>query len=527
MIADVIANYIDNLEEREFDAPFMALLRGLRFTDIHFLHGPFEFGKDFIAKGQDGETIYQFAFQTKAGDLNLQSWNECRCQIDLLRTNSLAHPAFDRHLPRKAVLVTTGRLVGGAPLAAQEYSEHLNNLGEITFTTWDHETLVQFISESPEVGLTGASTGPLLAILGAVDEGQLTELNLEKFSRKWCTGTEMSLCKAAMEAAVVANRLRRQNRLDLACYVALCLIRASWAICHGSDPPDPLGLLVANTGRNLYRQYALDLFARCTSDCLDPLKFLRGHELHSAHINYPVRCLRIAEIMSLFVLLEQEEGRIAKDVANFLFAFVRNNQGTFHPVSDRWAVSLIPLLLVLRTYDLTEELASALKEVIRWVDDHYDSNGIGLASPSSTPDDEVDYLLGGPFKHVLGLERRSDSYIATVVLDMAAILGMKDIYDLGRNDFLAVNLTLPVIEASDTPGQFLIGGDGLRMNPNMEYSETWDPTDDWKHAPHHFRTSHPYYLERIGRPWDHLAVSGVLRDRHFLSSCIACLTVSK
>jgi len=54
MIANVIGSYLDNLEEREFDAPFMSLLRGLRFTDIHFLHGPFEFGKDFIAKGYDG-----------------------------------------------------------------------------------------------------------------------------------------------------------------------------------------------------------------------------------------------------------------------------------------------------------------------------------------------------------------------------------------------------------------------------------------------------------------------------------------
>src|SRR5208337_1624191 len=101
MIADVIGSYLDNLEEREFDAPFMSLLRGLRFTDIHFLHGPFEFGKDFIAKGYDGGTFCQFAFQTKAGDLKLPAWRDCRGQIDDLRTSSLAHPAFDRQLPRR------------------------------------------------------------------------------------------------------------------------------------------------------------------------------------------------------------------------------------------------------------------------------------------------------------------------------------------------------------------------------------------------------------------------------------------
>ena len=54
-----------------------------RFTDIHFLHGPFEFGMDFIAKGYDGGTFCQFAFQTKAGDLNRPAWDDCRGQINV------------------------------------------------------------------------------------------------------------------------------------------------------------------------------------------------------------------------------------------------------------------------------------------------------------------------------------------------------------------------------------------------------------------------------------------------------------
>ena len=58
MLANVVESYLDSLEEREFDAPFMALLRALGFWDIHLLHGPFEFGKDLIAKGNhEGQTI--------------------------------------------------------------------------------------------------------------------------------------------------------------------------------------------------------------------------------------------------------------------------------------------------------------------------------------------------------------------------------------------------------------------------------------------------------------------------------------
>lgn len=153
MIADVIGDYLDSLEEREFDGPFMALLRSLGFRDIHFLHGNFEFGKDFIAKRYDQDGPAQFLFQTKAGNIALADWGACRVQIDMLRTNSLAHPAFDQGMPRKAVFVTTGRLVGGAALAAQEYAEHIAELGEAGFSTWDRETLVESIADAPEVGL--------------------------------------------------------------------------------------------------------------------------------------------------------------------------------------------------------------------------------------------------------------------------------------------------------------------------------------------------------------------------------------
>ena len=115
MLADVIGNYIDSLTEREFDAPFIALLRLHGFTDIHFLHGVFEFGKDFIAKRKEGGLDYQYTFQTKAGNLGLSEWKECRGQIDMLRVNSLAHPNFDKLMPRQARFVTTGDWLG-APL---------------------------------------------------------------------------------------------------------------------------------------------------------------------------------------------------------------------------------------------------------------------------------------------------------------------------------------------------------------------------------------------------------------------------
>jgi hypothetical protein len=68
----------------------MALLRARGFYDIHYLHGPFEFGKDFIAKCSDGAVTTQYSIQTKAGDIDLSAYRVVRGQIDDLRLNAVA-----------------------------------------------------------------------------------------------------------------------------------------------------------------------------------------------------------------------------------------------------------------------------------------------------------------------------------------------------------------------------------------------------------------------------------------------------
>lgn len=519
MLANVVGSYLDSLEEREFDAPFMALLRALGFWDIHLLHGPFEFGKDFIAKGKQEGRVVQFAFQTKAGDITLSDWHGCRGQIDLLRTDPLAHPGFDGALSRQAVFVTTGRLVGGAVLAAQAYGEHLRQLGEIGFHTWDREELTHLISAHPEIGLAGGSEGPLLTLVGNIDQNRIQESEIERLSCRWLKQNAFPLHKAALEAAVIANRLRRHDRLDLACFVALCLVRAAWVHGHGSDPVNPTAIVVADAGRGLFFHYASELFSRCSENTFDPLELIQAHEHLAAHATYPIRCVRIVEIIGLLGLLDLEGGAAQrKRIEDFLLRFFQANPGTSHPISDRWAVSLIPPVLLLSKEEHRAEVRVILENVIRWICDHYDSDNFGLAGPFSTPEEEIAYLLGSPFEHI-ELQPRSASYAATVILDLAAMLEMKELFELAINDFLAVHATLPVVEVSDTPGQYVLSAEDIRYEPNMQYPTTWKPVEGWKVAPHHKRGPAAYYLARIGRLWDHLAVVAVLRDRHFLQTC--------
>lgn len=258
MLANAIANYLDNLGEREFDSPFMALLRAHGYYDIHFLHGSFEFGKDFIAKRNEEGIEFQYCFQTKAGDIALTDWHSCRGQLDLLRTNALAHPSFNRMLPRKGVFVITGRLLGGAPLAAQDYAEHLRALSEIALYVWDRESLIERIAPKLEITLGENAPGAILKLLGEIDLGRVDQLRIEQFSVSWCASPE-KLFEACILAALIANKLRIQRRLDLSCIIACCLIRAAWLASHGNEDIAGTSLFAADSGRELFRFYAGEL----------------------------------------------------------------------------------------------------------------------------------------------------------------------------------------------------------------------------------------------------------------------------
>jgi hypothetical protein len=60
-------------------------------------------------------------------------------------------------------------------------------------------------------------------------------------------------------------------------------------------------------------------------------------------------------------------------------------------------------------------------------------------------------------------------------------------------------------------------GDDVSFEPNAPYADhiegPWTAV-----APHLRKAAEPRYLQQIGRSWDHLAVSAVLRDRHFVSA---------
>ncbi len=503
MLSDAVAAYLESVSERAFDEPLMALLRVRGFASVRLVHGAREFGKDVIAR-RDGE---QWGFQSKVGDIGQSEWRSLTGQLDELRLVNLGHGAFNTDLPRRAVLVTTGRLVGNAPELYGDYNKRAREKGEPELELWDRDILLAQLAGDPESALSGSMDGQLMLILGAAESRSVTMHQLEVFSRRWMTWEPGRLGGlAVIEAALVCEKLRGVDRLDLACHLALCLVRAVWASGAASLPEG----VSAPVARSLFEAYAGMLWERCDEELLEhPL--LERIEF-GGWITYPVRCVRLAEIVGLLALLVKESDPDRSErISRWLVRLCEKQPGVAHPISDQYAVSVIPATLVLATVD-QEAAQTHLRRCTVWLCDRYERDALGLAREGAAPEEEIEYLIGGPFESVQ-LERRRDSLLAPVLLDLAAVLGFADLYADIYNDVQAVRIYPEVLRLADGPDQYSRTGNGNRIDPNVDFAESL--TDGGPIAPHHNDNAGESQVKN-GAVWDLLAIGSALRDRYYI-----------
>lgn len=513
MLDDAVAAFLDAVSEREFDEPLLALIRAKGYTDVRYHHGQREFGKDAIGK-LDGE---QWAWQSKAGDVKQGDWRDIVGQLDELRLVDLGHGAFDIELPRRPVLVTTGRLKGNAQDLYRDYNNRARERGEPTLTLWDKDTLLADLVGNPDAILRGSLDGQLLAVLGSIEEKRTTLESLEIFSRRWTAWEPERLAGlGVVEAAVVCDRLRQAGRLDLACHLALCLLRGARAAAAGAHIP------AVDSAARLFETYARLLWKECDERLLSE-RGLVGYSQFSGWVSYPVRCLRIGELLGLLALrLRPYDRPSADEIADWLAEFVTAQPGIAHPVSDRYAVSLIPLVLAIADRH-PAEAAELLKQAAIWICDAYARGQLGLAGVDAEASEEVARLLGNPYENVV-LERRRGSVAATVVLDLCAALGLAELYADAYNDFEAVRLYPSVLRVAAGPDSFIRTGLANRLDPHVDFAEAL--ACDGNLASHHADTAGTEMVNS-GAGWELLAISSALRDRHFVRAFAPLLTAGE
>jgi hypothetical protein len=317
-----------------------------------------------------------------------------------------------------------------------------------------------------------------------------------------------------LEASIIATRLRNAERLDLACITALAALRGVWASAHGREPVPQDVTEQADLAQQMFFAYGRELWDACSDGLLEP-RGLLAEDPDGTMVGYPVKCLRLTEVLGLFALLVNENERAT--VADWIEAFLQGQPGAAHPISDRWAVSLIPSLIAIG-HGSAEARRTHLRSVIRWLGDRHDQENFGLAPADATPEDEVKYLLGSSLEHIELRPRRS-SYLAAVVLDLCTAFDLAEEYDVAYNDISAVRVTPQLTLPNDDVGQYVAGGLGFNVpvDTSLRYAESWAAGSPPIMAQHQSTETSRQYLGRLGRFWDQLAISALLRDRHWFA----------
>jgi hypothetical protein len=512
------ASWSRRVSERGFDATFLSLLRAAGFYDIHFTHGAFEFGKDVIAKfprtPSDPDGPSQYAFQLKAGDIGSAEWTAIVGQLHELTSAYLTHPNFDKSLPRRFVLATTGELKGKAPLAARAFQEEVRDRGLGTFVTWEMPNLIELLSGrglmplSPSTGLESA-----IGRIAGTDtrDDELESLLSPLVPRTRVSGAEAH--RALLDNALCANALLERGRVFQAMTAVLNIVRIAAVQAYTNDQAgklvlrDAMDLLVATGNVAL-----ADLFLS-PSDSRKWMDWIGGY---SRIVTYPVCCLRSVEFLGLRALHQRHCGDNGgfKCTVELLQQVFDGQPGVLHPISDRYAASLAPPILALAIAGDVARTERWLVATANWVCDRYEKSEAGLAPAHATADEEVRMLLGHALE-VVQVTARRESLLAVAIADLAHSACPGRYADV-VNEFLAVRIVPTALHGGDSvPGCFVGGGD-TRWLLNIKYPDAVAPGG----LPHALLQRDHRVPERLGGVAAQLGIACLCRDRLF-TDCYA------
>jgi hypothetical protein len=523
MLRNVLEDYLSFLVERDLDYPILALLQAMGFYDIHFTHGAVEFGKDFIAKRVESGIEYQYAIQSKNGDINQELWrNKIRGQLEEAIVTNLSHPQFNANLPRKAVLATTGRLVGNARLASQEFKAKLILEGKMSdLEFWEKEQLSQF---SEEFGFTAfhitvkelTGLGQFYLTYSKAIQGILSDREIEEFSRLWIDETLDSharVFRASIEAEIIVAKLLETGRYYESIITYLSLARLVMLMTYEIDEAFITNILnnITERIRGLCAAFLDELSSQWQSAERDFLRVC-GPGSSCPMLNYPVWCARVVEIGGLYFFLSSNESEREKTIT-FLIDFINLEQGVGHIPGDRYSVSLVWTTLALLKCGKTDHAIQLLKKALIWLCDRMEK-GWGLAEYDASETEETAILLSYPFDFI-NRKRKCSSYLATVITDLAAFIGDKEFYGDCFNDIEACEFGYTYWQFPDTKAVFSIDTEEVLTYANIPHEEVLTRFEDLSYAEHIRNEPNDFRITEKAGMKSLVMLSVLLKDRYF------------
>jgi hypothetical protein len=231
----------------------------------------------------------------------------------------------------------------------------------------------------------------------------------------------------------------------------------------------------------------------------------------SAPATYPVHCLRVAEACALIYFLSDEANQ-RMSALDLLRKIIVTEEGAQHPISDRYAISIVGAVRALRAAGEEGIARTYLRQVATWVLAQYAARE-GLGSVEDSEEVAVRRLFSHELQEIAP-PKRHDSFTATALLDLAALLRDDALYGDIENDIRANRVVPRYYQPQDTVAQFLIDGEDVVAFPNVRFAKELGG-DEFSYGPHLDGEPRQFMLsERFGAG-SLLALSQVLRDRYF------------
>lgn len=393
-LADAVAAYVERLTEREFDAPFIALLHQLGYTEVHLTHGPYEFGKDFIARRNEDGHEHQWCFQTKAGHINSkQLRTDVQPQINLMRAGSVVHPAFSKDLPRRIVVVTTGRLVGGAGVEFQQVEDYHRGRGEVGAELWDIDTLVPDLTSTLVTSNELDTQGRLLEMVGRLQGMRGSRADIAALGSRWLApgDGDKGNWRDVLTACLLANTAAQSAREDLAQQAIWQLVRAYYRATARGQKPDPAILYVAHLA---FDTAATDFWERIRG-AADPLKVtLQATGAAASFLTHPIKVARLCETLAMLALTRINAGDhdAAAELLDYIEGLTLSTPALSHLVGEEWTFSVLVTVVALAAGGFVETATAVVRQTMVWLLDLVE-DGVLLPPVGASPAVVVDRML--------------------------------------------------------------------------------------------------------------------------------------
>ena len=426
MLTSIIENYLTSIKEVQFFQPFINLLDVIGYNDIHLLHGPNEFGKDIVAK-KDGQ---QFAFVLKVGDVSQGKFmNEIRGQLSEAQTNSLAHPNFE-YPPSKVIFVTTGKVSSQVNLSLQNYNEYSRKNNLPLVEAWTKDFLIKKFSQSGIEPFFNLHSNPQFIIdfydthTKIIKEEIFQSFDIEQLSKKWL-GFDFSInlnrLQVFFESYYFSKLLLERGRN----YEALLFISALVRVLSVKN--------ILTDNEVVIKSFVIEIIENSNnidekSKISENLRKIQGF---FDIIYYPERCLELAELLSVGILLGDSKLEQA-------FRECLLEKGSYKPLSDNYAATIFMIIVTLIKLDLIQDLKKYINNCAVWLCDRYEE--LGIAPIGSDKKLEYSQLLS---EYLQGYEFYQNGYslIATILLDTCVAIQDLELFNKIGNDFKAVEIT--------------------------------------------------------------------------------------